>query len=190
MAIHPHDKAHLRALAKKIEDQLSPEQRQAADAALTARLFSLPEFAQAQALFCYVSRGREIDTRPILQAALAARKRVAVPRCTGPGQMEARLITSLDALSPGAFGILEPAPDAPLLSPEEMDLALVPCVACDTQGVRLGHGGGYYDRYLPRVQGLSLCLCREALLFAHLPEEATDVRPGLILTEKRLLRFF
>ena len=81
------------------------------------------------------------------------------------------------------FGIPEPDGTARLLRPREINLMIVPCIAADRQGYRLGHGGGYYDRYLANTTGITVCLCRERLLQANLPHDALDRRVDIVLTE-------
>ena len=70
-----------------------------------------------------------------------------------------------------------------MLSPARFDLAVIPCLSCSRDGRRLGHGGGYYDRYLPRMHCPTACLCREALLMEALPVEETDRSVSLVVTE-------
>ena len=97
-------------------------------------------------MFCFVSAGREIDTRPILERTLADGRTLCVPLCVADGVMELRAVRDLKELSPGAYGILEPPADSPALSPDQIDLAVIPCVTCSREGRRLGRGGGYYDQ--------------------------------------------
>ncbi len=73
--------------------------------------------------------------------------------------------------------------------PEEIDLAIVPCVAADRRGFRLGHGGGYYDRYLGKLHCPRICLCRGRALLECVPAEEFDLRMDMILTEEEQLRF-
>ena len=96
------------------ERQLSDRYRRESDQAIAAHLTAMPEYQAAGTIFCFVGTPHEIDTRPILENALAAGKRLCVPLCTGPGMMELRQITTLSQLSPGAYGIPEPPEDAPL----------------------------------------------------------------------------
>ena len=103
---------------------------------LFRRLVSLPEYQTCRTLFCFVGTGCEADTLPLIRHALQSGRRVAVPLCTGPGRMEARLVPDLSALaSRGAYGIPEPAADAPLLDKEAIDFAVVPCLCCDREGL-------------------------------------------------------
>jgi 5-formyltetrahydrofolate cyclo-ligase len=155
----------------------------ASDAAISARLRALPRIVAARTVFCYISVGAEPDTRALIAEWLARGKRVCVPRCQGGGAMQAVPITGLEETVPGFYGLPEPPAGAPALPPEELDCVVVPCVAADRRGMRLGNGGGYYDRYLARVACPSVCLCRGRLMQRDLPADAYDVPVSLVLTE-------
>jgi 5-formyltetrahydrofolate cyclo-ligase len=166
-------------------------ERLASDGMIRRMASGMPEFRRAQRLFVFVGDGWEVDTRPLIEEALSAGKQVALPLCPPEerGTMEARLIRSLDELrqSPPLW-LWEPAPTAPLLQPEDIDLALIPCIACDRSGQRLGRGGGYYDRFLrqARLHGAGFtkaALCRQALLRDELPTEAHDEAVDMVVTE-------
>lgn len=146
----------------------------------------LPVWQQASGIFCFVSAGREPSTYPILTAALASGKQVCVPRITAPGQMELVPIQALSQLQPGAYGIPAPPRELPALAGELPPLALLPCLAATPQGTRLGHGGGYYDRFLQHYTGTRLLLCPEAALFSQLPTGEFDEPAHAVLTEKAL----
>ena len=162
-------KTEARVQAKALRKNLDLH---AIGAAMTQQLFALPAWRQAGTVFCFVSMRDEPDTTAILQQALVSGKRLCVPRCLpgNDGRMELVEITSLNDL--------QPEPGA---------LALIPCLAVDKQGVRLGRGAGYYDRFLTRFgqTGPKLLLCPEALVFPALPTDEWDVpfTPGEILTE-------
>ncbi len=179
------EKARLRRQMKTLRHDLPADYKEGADRRIAELLWQTDEYREAHLIFCYVSRKDEADTRRILGQALADGKRVAVPVCRGRGEMEAWEIESLSELSEGAYGILEPAKPLPV-KPEEIDLCLVPCLACDRDGRRLGYGGGYYDRYLKRVnendrnrpkrcRAKILCLCWETQVLQEIPAEAHDV---------------
>ena len=113
-------------------------------------------------------------------------KSVSVPKVYGQGKMLAHIIQDEGSLQPGALAIPEPPESAPVL--EKPDIVIVPCLACDKQGNRLGHGGGYYDRYLSAVKSFSVCLCSDELLFDEIPHVKSDYKPDIILTPTRILR--
>ena len=134
------EKQQLRATIRRLSAQLPFRYREAADRAIARHLLALPEYRSAGAVFCFVSAGREIDTRPILEQTLADGKMLCVPLCVADGIMELRAIRNLEELFPGAYGILEPPADSPALSPDQIDLAVIPCVTCSREGRRLGQG--------------------------------------------------
>ena len=183
-------KSELRRAIRQRERELSTDELTRGGEEICARVLALPEFEGAACLFCFVGAGLEVDTTPILRAALAAGKRLCIPLCTAPGIMELREIESLDRLERGAFGIPAPSADSALVHPKEVELAILPCVSCSpTTGARLGRGGGYYDRFLAQYDGTSAALCREALLREDIPVEKPDRNVSMIVTEKTILRF-
>lgn len=155
--------------------------------AICRRILESRAYRQAKTIFCFVSHGREPDTYPLLKQALQDGKTLCVPLCLSPGVMELKQITALSQLAPGAYGIPEPPINAPVLSPSEIDLALIPCLAAARGGKRLGKGGGYYDRFLSGYQGHALLLCPEKLLQKSIPTEPHDIHLPCIITEKEAL---
>lgn len=159
------------------------EGRQAAGAAMAARLAALSVYRAARVVLAFAPMGCEPDITPFLTRVLADGKILCLPACTGPGQMEARRVQALSALQPGAYGIAE-AP-GPALAPGEIDLAVIPCLAAGRDGTRLGRGAGYYDRFLAALPPAvpTVAVCRAALVQASVPAGALDVPVGLVLTE-------
>ncbi|WP_295741268.1 5-formyltetrahydrofolate cyclo-ligase [uncultured Oscillibacter sp.] len=180
------EKRRLRRTVRELEARLSPRYLEESGRAIAAHLLAMPEYLAAGTVFCFVGFGPEVDTRPILENILAAGKVLCVPRCTGPGQMELRQITDLARLSPGTFGILEPPADSVPVETDEVDFAILPCVTCDHAGRRLGHGGGYYDRFLTRYRGGAVLLCRERLIREEIPVEPHDYPVPWVVTERGL----
>lgn len=176
----------LRRAVRRTGRELSPAYMAASGERICTLLLSMGAWRAAGTVGCFVGTEREIDTRPILEAALSEGRRLCVPLCTGPGRMEMRFVSDLGQLVPGTMGILEPPSDAPTADPDEIDLLAVPCVTCDHRGRRLGHGGGYYDRYLAGYQGLAVLLCREALIREDVPMEPHDRTIPWVLTERGL----
>ncbi len=181
-------KAALRRLIGQKLAQLDPAYLRDSDQRITDTLLGLEEWKAAKTVFLYLSVGKEPDTHALLARAWQQKKRVAVPRCLKGWVMEAREITSLEGLVPKSFGILEPDDSFPLVLPTEIDLVVAPCVAADRSLHRLGHGAGYYDRYLPRVRCPVLCLCRGVFLLGQVPTDELDVAVDGVITEEGLYR--
>ncbi|MDI9591252.1 MAG: 5-formyltetrahydrofolate cyclo-ligase [Acidobacteriota bacterium] len=188
-------KRAMRARLTGAREGLGIPARAAADAAIETRLMGLPEFAHAEVILTYLDMGSEVRTRGIIQAAWDAGKDVALPRCA-PASREMRWyrVTSLEGLVRSPFGVEEPVPRAeceqPLCGMGRM-LALVPGLAFDVAGYRLGYGGGFYDRFLTAFVGVSVGLCREAQLSADLRAEgvvaAHDLPVRMVVTERRVI---
>jgi 5-formyltetrahydrofolate cyclo-ligase len=146
----------------------------------------MPEYQAADTVFCFVGVKNEIDTAPILKDVLTSGRKLCVPLCTGPGQMELRQITDLGQLCVGSYGLLEPLPDTLTVKIDDVDFAIVPCLTCNHAGQRLGKGGGYYDRFLAHFRGGTVLLCREKLIREEIPVEPHDYPIPWVLTEKGL----
>lgn len=156
-------KKALRSRMSALRDAVSASEREAADAKILDAVVALPEFKDADAVYTFLSFGSEVETRPIIEAAWALGKTVAIPRCTGPREMRWHVIESFDELVPGAYGIEEPPADtATELASKGSShaVALVPGLAFDGRGYRLGYGGGYYDTFLVEFEGTSVGLAR------------------------------
>lgn len=181
------DKTQARAAARQLRTGWTDAQRRQLGNAMAARLAGWPLWQQAGAVFAFCGGAREPDTRPILERALAAGKTLYLPRVTGSGRMETVRVDALNQLVPGAYGILEPPAGLPVAEPGAIGLVLLPCLAAAPDGVRLGWGGGYYDRFLARCTAPAAVLCPEALVAPFLPAEPHDRPAGWIVTERRIL---
>ena len=177
------EKQRLRQTMRALEQQLSDKYTAASSRAICSHLLAMPEYQAADTVFCFVGTAREIDTRPILEHALATGKRLCVPLCVSPGIMELRMIRSLDDLTPGSYGIPEPKEGCPMLDMDDVDFAILPCLACNHAGQRLGKGGGYYDRFLSHYRSGTVLLCREKLIREEIPVEPHDYPVPWVLTE-------
>ena len=176
-----------RRAARQQLAQISPQEFSTIGAAMWQTLQAQPAWQSAESVFCFVGALHEPDTMPILQGALSAGKQLLVPRIAGPGQMQLVPLQSLEQLQPGAFGILEPSQALPAVpAGSGVQLAVLPCLAATRSGARLGHGGGYYDRFLANYSGQRLILCPEALLAQSLPTGPLDEPAQAVLTEKAL----
>ena len=183
------DKKTLRGRYLAERASLSAEEKQAIDRGIAQNILQSGFYQQADCIFCYVSTAEEIDTRTVLENALASGKTVCVPLCGKGGSMTARKITALSELQTGHYGILEPSDTAPEIAPENIDLILAPALSCDRKGYRLGYGGGYYDRYLEQHAGhMTIALAYEFQILGEIPVGPYDKNVDLIVTEKRVIR--
>lgn len=149
---------------------------------------ALPQLKRAKTVLLFYGVGGEPDTRELLQTLLTQGKTVALPKCLPGRRMEARIVGSLDDLAPGAYGIPEPGGACPGLERDDIELVLVPNLCCDRRGYRLGHGAGYYDRYLAGYAGCTVALCPGERLRETLPVDEFDLPVELVLTEKKVWR--
>ena len=176
---------HYKAAIKNIPLQ----DQQQIDRGIYQNLINWPAFTAARNIFCYVGGADEINTRPIIERALVLGQQVAVPKCFDKGHMQACLIQNLAQLSVQRYGIAEPQEPYSVLAKTEIELILIPCLAVDHDGFRLGYGGGYYDRYLsdtnPNQQ--KVVLCRHEFVVTVLPHDSFDVKADIIITEKDII---
>lgn len=156
---------------------------------IISSLFELEDFKKAGFIMFYVDCRNEVITKDAIEKALSMGKRVAVPKTVKGEGLWAIEIKSLKELSTGLFGIMEPKNVENRVDPKELDLVIVPGIAFDMRGYRLGYGAGYYDRFLPELrQGVKkIALAFEMQIVDLLPAEKHDVRMDAILTEKGLL---
>lgn len=164
------EKAELRRSLLKTRQSMTIEEWQQKSDRIISHLQSSPLFTQAKTILAYFSFRFEPDLSSLLNCD---RYRWGISRC-----MEKTLTWHLwkpgDPIQTGAYGISEPLPNTPTLSPDEIDLILVPAVACDYQGYRLGYGGGYYDRLLSSPTWASKPTIGIVFEFAYLPQLPTN----------------
>ena len=175
------EKQRIRQEVRQTAANLSPEYRQEASREITRQVLALPFWKQAQTVMMYSSLPGEPDTRILMETALKEGKTLLLPRCYEAGRMEAFPVKDPSELRSGTLGIPEPAER--IAEKPEPDLILVPCMAAAANGIRLGHGAGYYDRFLAEHTGKTVCLCFRKLLRSDLPAEATDISMDLVISD-------
>ena len=182
------DKSLLRAEAMRIRDAL--DNREKRSAAICEQVAALPIYAAARAIHCYLPMRSEVDTRPLIAHALARGKRVAVPIVIPRvADLSHAWLESLaaDALAPGVFGTFNPRDMRPARL-GDWDLAIVPLLAFDRRGNRLGYGKGYYDRLLAASPVASVGVGFAAQEIGALPSTARDVSLDWIVTEDEVIQ--
>ena len=179
------DKKDLRKRVRQIRDAAPAEERARADRKIMDLLLSLDDFHSASWIYTYVSFGSEPDTRELIHYCLDIGKRVSVPRIEKK-EMNFYRIRSWDDLVPGIWGIPEPKEGTE--PAEEPGFMLVPGLAFDRKGFRLGYGGGYYDRYLAGHEGFSTTGTSYASqLVDYLPVDQYDRPVDRIITENGII---
>ena len=179
------EKRALRAAVRAQLSALTDRERQESDEKLFRRFLSLPQVAAAETVFAFWGiPGKEPDTARLIENLLAAGKTVCLPRMLPGHRMEVRRYLPQYPMKEADFGILEPDPAlCPVVEREGIDLVLVPAACYDRRGYRLGFGGGYYDRWLAEFRGVTVGLCRQAVLQELVPIEVHDSRVDVLLTE-------
>ncbi|MCH5330673.1 MAG: 5-formyltetrahydrofolate cyclo-ligase [Alistipes sp.] len=175
-------KKTIRAEVKAKLLEMSVEARLSASRAIFSRVSELPCFGSAVVVGVYASLPDEPLTAEILREWSRC-KTVAVPRVEGESINFYRY--DAERCVRGAFGIMEPAPDAEPVSAGELDLLIVPGVAFTREGVRLGRGGGFYDRFLarPELRAFTAGVCFGVQIFDTLPSEPHDRRVDAVVCE-------
>lgn len=161
-------------------------QKSRLDRAICHNLTTTKVFRRAQTILLYISLPIEVDTTALMETALRQGKRVAAPRCVpGTRDMEFFLITSTDDLEPGTFGVMEPDPKRCVkLMDFTRSVCVVPALAYDTAGYRLGYGGGYYDRFLASYDGVTAGIVYHRFLYDRLLHGRYDRVVNLLVTER------
>lgn len=186
------EKNALRKKYKQLRKELPCDRKSLMDQKIADRIRSLISFRFSKTVLLYYPIEGEVDTLPILESALAAGKNVGLPVSHSGGRMEFRLVTDPEReLAPGRFGVREPSADCPIFDKAAADpadtLILVPALAFDREGFRLGYGNGYYDRYLEGFPATAVGLVYSDFLADRLPKGRFDQSVSLLVTEKGVI---
>lgn len=186
-------KKEIRKHILEVRSQKSREEWKTGTDKIMKAVTGHPWFLEADALYCYVDFKGEAGTRGIIERAWELRKKVYVPAVTGD-DMSFYRIFSFEELKEGAFGIPEPQePEAGEKKDEAFCgsvLMIMPGVAFDRKRNRVGYGGGYYDRYLACYTEFyihTIAVAFECQIVEEIETEETDVKPELLITERRIL---
>ena len=182
-------KKKMRAEAKESRLSMATFTKGPFDKKICNKLLNLWAVRETDTFLCYVSTDIEVDTKEFINALLSVGKRVAVPRCEGgPSEMNFYYINSLDELSSGSFGVLEPESDKEkMLTETENTICIVPAFMFDKSGYRLGYGKGYYDRYLSKYKGSTIGICYSQNIKEELFHGKYDRTVDMIVTEKGVI---
>lgn len=186
------DKGELRKEIKLKRENLDKNIKLRADEKIRKSLFESKIYKNSKVVFIYVNMDSEINTIDIIKELLTSDKTIAVPKVIPVSlkerQMKALKINSLLQLNEsGAFGILEPSVECEDIS-EDVDLIIIPGLAFDINGNRLGYGGGFYDRFLRKYPNSKrVALCYDFQIFDEIPHEFFDEKVDLIISEEKII---
>jgi 5-formyltetrahydrofolate cyclo-ligase len=182
-------KSVFRENVKKQRAQVTPDEAEEASNSLWIQLKEETFFKKARRIAAFCSIGTEIDTMPLLAKILNSSKELYLPKTEqDQNLMEFHSVSDLKKLIPGPFNILEP-PAGKILSPKKIDIILVPGLAFDNRGHRLGYGRGYYDRYLNLLKPgcVILGVAYSFQIIDKTPITDHDIPVNAVLTEKYIL---
>ena len=174
--------AHASRNAQESKDELSRR--------IVGAFMSLPEYALAETVMFYIDVRSEVRTRHDLALALTSGKTIVVPWCNADGELELFRLDNMDELEVGMYKILEPRSELRSLAEkqvnvEALDMIMVPGVAFDRRGARMGHGKGYYDKLLQHARSNTplVALAFECQLFDEIPVANHDIFMDTLITE-------
>lgn len=174
------DKKELRRQIREKKRAMTQAQIQEKSRLLGEKFAECELYKQAKTIYGYLPYNQEVRTVPMLQRALAEGKRVAVPKVYGD-EMRFIYITDLTQVETGYAGIPEPVADAPVAD-DPAALVLMPGLAFDPQGHRIGYGGGFYDRFLAaEANHPTVALCYDFQMLPVLETEEFDIPVDLVL---------
>ena len=185
-----NEKEELRKLILAKRSTLAEDQRVEKSRVILKDILTLPEFVTAKTIMAYLDFRGEVETRELAVEILSMGKRLVVPLCHRDNIIPCLINDLNQDLHAGTWGILEPRKDRIRpLPPLEIDLVLVPGVAFDHQGNRLGYGRGYYDRFLPRLREdvLAVGLAFACQIVDRIPTDEYDMKMSLIITENGVI---
>ncbi len=182
-------KARLRASCLARRAVLTTVKRRQMSATIAKHVCAMPAFRDSQTVMLYMALPQEVQTAAILAASLYQGKRITVPVVKPHGLVAVELPAGQLQFQPGPFGILEPAVSTATISPQDINCVIVPGIAFDRRGARLGFGKGYYDRFLCRLPATThVCgLAFSLQIVQHVPDMPHDVRMQSLVTEQGVL---
>ena len=155
--------------------------------AICQGILQLTEYKQAKTVFAFMPTKAEVDITKVLRTVLADGKTLCIPLCIENNQMLAKQIMSIDNLTKGKYGILQPLETSETITQKNIDFAILPSLATDVTGNRLGKGAGYYDRFLKDGFFTKIVVCPEFAVYDKIPAENHDIKYDVLVTENRVV---
>jgi 5-formyltetrahydrofolate cyclo-ligase len=187
-ALRVRAKAELRSRLRSVRRVMPQASCDARSRAICERLVALPQFARASVIAGYAAFRKEADPADALRQAEAAGKQIALVRIADDGALALHAHRAGDVLAENGYGILEPPASAPRVPTEAVELIIVPALAVDARGHRIGYGHGYYDRLLPRLErAYKVAIAYDFQLMAEAPDTPGDVPVDCVITDQRTI---
>ncbi|GBD99440.1 putative 5-formyltetrahydrofolate cyclo-ligase [bacterium BMS3Abin07] len=187
-----NNKWQIRAGVIRKRDSIPSNIRRAKDRMIAERLTGMKEYIDADSVMLFASFRSEVNTLPIIEDALRGNKKVVLPKVDRERkELELYLIKSVNELTPGYMGIPEPAVTGERkFLPGEIDFIMVPGLAFDENGGRLGYGGGYYDRLLGGLKKMpqTVAIAYEEQIVDDVPVSGHDIRVDAVVTDRRIIK--
>lgn len=180
-------KNELRAQYRKKRQEMSAEIKNALDTKITERFLTSMSYKYASQILLYASTDEEISTDLIFREAVKDGKKCFFPKCFEHSKMEYYRAESEDELVEDKFNIKAPIDTAEIYTPQPSDICIVPAMAYDKKGFRLGYGKGFYDRFLPNFMGVKIGFCYSNFISNQLPRGRYDISVDSIITEKGVI---
>lgn len=191
-----NEKKQVRREILEVREKMDIEEKTNYDKIIIDKFLRSSYYKKSTNIFIYISYGSEIDTKYIIERAIKEGKNIYVPRTEFSTRlMNAVKIENFDNLIKSKYGALEPKEGEPFIDPNDLDLIVVPGVAFDKNGGRLGYGAGFYDRYFKRINDdnksriTKLVLAYDFQLIDKIPTDKEDVLIDLVVTEKQSIKF-
>ncbi len=181
------EKQTLRKSIRELRRAMPAQEKIRADNAITQAVCALREIQKAHVVSLYISLPDEVATYPVRSFLLGLGKTVAVPKVE-KGNLEFYTITGDSDLEPGVFGLMEPKTSCPLVDTKGVDVFLIPGLAFDRNGNRLGWGKGYYDRALSSTKAIKIGLAYACQIVSGVPVTQEDRSMDCIVTESEIIR--
>ncbi len=182
-------KGELRKRMKMTRDALPAEARRLRSQRIANAVVAMSEFQAAQTIAAYSAIQSEADVVEVVEQSWTDQKIVAFPRANPETkELVFHRVEALDDLRPGAHGIPEPVESAPVIEKSNIDFALVPALAVDANGFRIGYGGGYYDRALPHLVNAFSCVVAYGFqVISEVPLFSDDAAVDAIVTDTAII---
>ncbi|MFL7797564.1 5-formyltetrahydrofolate cyclo-ligase [Clostridium chauvoei] len=184
-------KKELRDKVLLIRDNLNAKEKIEKDNNILSKLLNTELYKNSTNIFTYISYGSEVDTKELINKSLKNGKKIFVPKTIKESrEMKAINITSLENLTKDKYGILEPISFDKNIDKNKLDLIIMPGSVFDSNGNRIGYGGGYYDRYLLDIykENNKVALAYDFQVKDNLLVDEHDIKVDYIITEKRLIK--